>query len=379
MGHGSGVIACSLLALALGGPGNGQEAPIGWPEMQKFFTAPDQYKGKLGDYRSLMKLDDGTPVKTPQDWPRRREELRAYWHRVLGPWPPLVERPRVKFLDKEHADSFTRHRVQVEFARDRFAGTQYLLVPDGSGPFPAVLVTWYGSEDSAGLTEKTRGTVDFGYQLAQRGFVALCIGGVSQESARGAEGKGGVQPLSYLAYAAANCCNALAALPEVDPKRIGVIGHSFGGKWAMFASCLHDGFACAVWSDPGVVWNEKDANANYWEKWYLGYQFDRPADGQRKPGIPTEANPRTGAYATLVAEGRDMHELHALMVPRPFLVSGGAQDRPDHWTALNHSIALNEFLGHRGRVAMSMRDGHSPTAESNAQACAFLEHFLKRQ
>ena len=145
----------------------------------------------------------------------------------------------------------------------------------------------------------------------------------------------------------------------------------------MFASCLHERFACAVWVDPGIVWNEQDANANYWEKWYLGYDFDQTASEQRKPGIVTDENPRTGAYRRLVAEGRDMHELHALMAPRPFLVSGGAQDRPDHWTALNHSIRLNQFLGHSHRDAMTMRDGHTPTPTSNAQAFAFLETFLK--
>ena len=79
----------------------------------------------------------------------------------------------------------------------------------------------------------------------------------------------------------------------------------------------------------------------------------------------------------LVAEGHDLHELHALMAPRSFLVSGGAQDRPEHWKALNHAIAVNELLGRTGRVAMTMRDGHTPTVESNAQVYAFLEHFLR--
>jgi dienelactone hydrolase len=349
--------------------------------MEKFFVPPEQYRGRLGDYRPLMKFDDGAPVTTRQDWPRRREEILKYWHRVLGPWPALVERPRVKYLDKEHVENFTRHKVQVEFAPGAFASTQYLLVPDGKGPFPAVLVTWYNSGDSAGLSEKARGTVDFGYQLAKRGFVTLCIGGeasvISPENARPSERKNEIQPLSCLAYAAANCCNALARMPEVDPQQIGIVGHSFGGKWAMFASCLYDKFACAVWVDPGIVWNEKDPNANYWEKWYLGYEFDQPADKQRKPGVPHERNPRTGAYQRLVAEGHDLHELHALMAPRPFLVSGGAQDRPEHWTALNHTIALSQFLGHTGRVAMTMREGHTPTTESNAQVWAFFEHFLK--
>lgn len=349
----------------------GKDTPIPWSEMERFFVPPEEFTGKLGDLRRLLKFDDGSPVGTAQDWSRRREEILRYWRGALGPWPPLIEKPRIRYLDQEHVENFTRHKVEVQVAPDTLIGPQYLIVPDGKGPFPAVLVTWYNSEDSAGLAEKARGTVDFGYQLAKRGFVTFCIGALADDPARR------IQPLSFLAYAAANCCRALGAMPEVDSRRIGIVGHSFGGKWAMLASCLHEGFACAVWVDPGIVWNEKDANANYWEKWYLGHDFDRPASEQRPEGIPREGNPRTGAYKKLVAEGHDLHELHALMAPRPFLVSGGAQDRPEHWTALNHSIAVNELLGRTGRVAMTMRDGHTPTAESNVQVYAFLEHFLK--
>jgi dienelactone hydrolase len=361
--------ALSVAGLALPAAASGQDGSIPWSEMEKHFVPPEEYRDKFGDYRSVLTFDDGSAVKTPEDWSRRREEIRKYWHGVMGTWPPLVEKPRILYGSKEHVENFTRHKVEVEASPGKPVGTQYLLIPDGEGPFPAVLVTWYGSEDSAGLHEKARGTVDFGYQLAKRGFVALCVGGLGPEK--------GVQPLSSLAYSAANCCNALAALPQVDPARIGVVGHSFGGKWAMFASCLHDRFACAVWVDPGVVWNEKDANANYWEKWYLGYQFDQPADKQRKEGTVREDRPRTGAYRTLVAEGHDLHELHALMAPRPFLVSGGAQDRPVHWTALNHSIRLNELIGAKNRVAMTMRDGHTPTAESNSQVYEFFNHHLR--
>ena len=48
---------------------------------------------------------------------------------------------------------------------------------------------------------------------------------------------------------------------------------------------------------------------------------------QAAAGVPAEANPRTGPYARLRAEGRDLHELHALMAPRPFLVSGGSYEQ----------------------------------------------------
>jgi hypothetical protein len=344
--------------------------------MEPFFQPPAEYEGKFGNYRSVLKFDDGTPVQSPRDWPRRRQEILQSWHAAMGAWPALVEKPQIVYQEKEHVANFTRHKVEIEVAPGRLVGPQYLLIPDGEGPFPAVVVTWYNSADSAGLKPEYRGTLDFGYQLAQRGFVTLCIGGVGPEQDRSADRKTGIQPLSYLAYAAANCRGALANLPQVDRQRIGIIGHSFGGKWAMFASCLDEEFACAVWIDPGIVWNERDANANYWEKWYLGYDFSQSPQHQRREGVVTPDNPRTGAYQQFVADGRDMHELHALMAPRPFLVSGGSQDRPPHWSALNHTIALNKFLGHTGRVAMTMRNGHRPTPESNRQAIAFLEHFL---
>lgn len=356
----------------------GQAPRPAWRDLEPFFAPPAEFAGKLGEFRSVLRFDDGSTVASANDWPRRRGEILKYWHGVLGPWPPLLEKPRIRYGTRAHVENFTRHEIEIEVAADRFVASQYLLVPDGEGPFPAIVVPWYNAADGAGLNDAQRDRTDYGYQLAKRGFVALCIGEIGPVRSPTVD-KGRIQPLSYLAYCAANCAEALAQHEKVDPKRIGIVGHSFGGKWAMFASCLHERFACAVWGDPSIVWNEEDANANYWEKWYLGYAMDKPAEEQRKPGVPSGENPRTGAYKRFVDEGRDLHELHALMAPRPFLVSGGGQDRPVHWTALNHTIAVNKLLGRENRVAMTMREGHSPTAEANAQAYAFFEQFLKRE
>ena len=140
----------------------------------------------------------------------------------------------------------------------------------------------------------------------------------------------------------------------------------------MFASCLYERFACAAWSDPGIVFEESRPNINYWEPWYLGYD----PNVQRERGVVTDTRPRTGPYKTMIETGRDLHELHALMAPRPVLVSGGAEDPPKRWQALNHTIAVNRLLGHENRVAMTNRPTHGCTPESNAQLYAFFEHFL---
>jgi hypothetical protein len=121
------------------------------------------------------------------------------------------------------------------------------------------------------------------------------------------------------------------------------------------------------------VFDEKRPNVNYWDPWYLGAQSGPP----RPPGLPDDSHPRTGAYRTLVEQGMDLTDLHALMAPRPFLVSGGSEDTPARWPALNHAIALNHLLGCENRVAMSNRPKHEPTVESNEQIYRFFEYFLQ--
>ena len=54
----------------------------------------------------------------------------------------------------------------------------YLLIPNGPGPFPAVIVPFYEPLTSIGQGPNGRGvgTHDYGLQLVKRGFVTLSIG-----------------------------------------------------------------------------------------------------------------------------------------------------------------------------------------------------------
>jgi len=341
-----------------------------WKRIEPFFHPPGVSADTLAPNRDPLVFDDGKPVRTKQDWAKRRKEILADWNGAMGHWPELLAAPKIEISKSDHRETFTQNTVTVQIdANKTQAG--YLLVPDGKGPFPAVLVVYYEPETSIG-TSKTN-LRDFGLQLARRGFVTLSIGAPGGDARNPQTPKETWQPLSYLAYVAANCHTALAALREVDPARIGVVGHSFGGKWAMMASCLYDKFAAAVWCDPDLVFDDKVPNANYWEAWYLGAE----AGKKRKPGPVTAVNPTTGAYRALVEGNHDLTELHALMAPRPFLVSGGAEDPPSRWPVLNQAIAVNKLLGYVDRVGLTARSGHAPTLQSNDQVCDFFEHFLK--
>lgn len=346
---------------------------------------PAEYRGDFGPYASPRRFADGSEAQTPADWTRRRSEIARDWEQLLGgPWPARIEKPTLRIVATERRENLTQHRVEVEVLPGQRYSAGHLLIPEGPGPFPAALVTFYESATSVGLGERGRGTHDYGLQLARRGFVTLSIGTpnsvefsapMTREALTAAGEQLDRQPLSILAYAAASGHQALAQLPSVDARRIGVIGLSYGGKWAMFASCLHEPFACAVWSDPGIVFNEKNGNVNYWEPWYLGYE-----QGTRRPaGIPNAERPRTGLYKRLFESQRDLHELHQLMAPRPVLVSGGTEDPPRNWRALNHLLETNRILGVSGNVALTQRATHVPTPEALELELRFLELHLKYQ
>ena len=373
-------------ALAAGVAGIAGEQPTRealWKKLEPFAQPPAEFADKLGPYRSPLKFADGSVARTPADWTKRRAEIASTWTKRLGAWPKLVEQPEVKKLAKVERDGYTEYKVQVQASANGQWVDGYLLSPNGKGPFPAVIVPFYEPLTSIGQGAKGRGvgTHDYGLQLVKRGFVTLSIGTPGSLDKLGGDTRDALikageelrrQPLTLLAYVAANCLTALAQMPEVDALRIGIIGLSYGGKWLMFASCLDERFACAVWSDPGIVFNERDSNVNYWEPWYLGYD----PKVKRKAGVPSDANPRTGLYKELLDAGEDLVDLHALMAPRPVMVGGGVQDPPNNWIALNHLVAVNNVLGQKNRAFLTARKTHVPTPEALELELNFLEYHL---
>lgn len=346
-----------------------------WNRISAYFSPPPAYQNNYASYRSPLLFYNGDTVKTTNDWQKRRTEIKEKWMDIMGQWPPVITSQQLVILNTLHREGFTQHRVRFYWTPNEETEA-YLLVPTIRGKKPAVITVFYEPETAIGAGELPNR--DFAYQLTRRGFVTLSIG-----TTRTTQDKtyslyypnishATIQPLSALAYAAANAWEVLAKVEEVDSARIGIAGHSYGGKWAMFASCLYDKFACAAWSDPGIVFDEtKEGYINYWEPWYLGYYPPPWTNTWNKNNTNQQ-----GAYPKLRKDGHDLHELHALMAPRPFLVSGGFSDGPQRWTALNHTIAVNRLLGYENRVAMTNRAEHSPNLQSNEAIYDFFECFL---
>jgi hypothetical protein len=147
------------------------------PLLAPHFQPPSEFSGDFGTFRSPLLFEDGSPVKTAADWPRRRAEIRDKWLKLLGGTFELLPSPQLTFFENEHRENFTQHRVHVDVAAGGRKVEGFLLVPDGEGPFPAVFIPFYEPQSSIGLGKPdTLGAIDFGLQLTRRGFVTLSIG-----------------------------------------------------------------------------------------------------------------------------------------------------------------------------------------------------------
>jgi dienelactone hydrolase len=253
--------------------------------------------------------------------------------------------------------------------RVRYAGIEdevpaLLLVPDGTGPFPAVLAhhqhngQWHlGKSEVAGLAGEPLQA--FGPALARAGLVVLAPDAVGFEDRR-YSGPGiderqddRLQYLNEMAYRlvsgrllastvlgdAACGLSALLADQRVDGARLGAVGHSHGGYVTILLAALDErvGFACASGSACS----------------YARRMLDRTGIelSQAIPGILSLA---------------DIEGLLGLIAPRPILLLSATEDRhsADATEVVQAAIGSWEAHGAREKLEHVRYDGgHALTPE----------------
>jgi hypothetical protein len=191
-----------LLATATTAWADEAQRRAAWKKIEAAFQPPAEYKNDFGEYRSPLVFDDGRKVGSPADWRRRREEILQTWHKLMGPWPPVIEHQELELLDQVDREKYVQQKVRFSIT-PKHKTEGYLLLPHGvqdkAERTPAVLVVFYEPETAIGEGPGKEHR-DFARQLANRGFVCLSVGhsaSVYYPDQKGAE----LQPLSALARA----------------------------------------------------------------------------------------------------------------------------------------------------------------------------------
>jgi len=121
----------------------------------------------------------------------------------------------------------------------------WLLIPHGAHHAPAALclhqTTHIGKDEPAGLGGKTN--LHYAEELAERGYVALApdypsFGDDKTDFGRGVYARGYKSGSMKGIVNHIRAVDLLVSLPEVDPRRIAVIGHSLGGHNALFVAAF---------------------------------------------------------------------------------------------------------------------------------------------
>jgi dienelactone hydrolase len=169
-------------------------------------------------------------------------DIREGMQQVMGPLPPESRKvpPDLRVLEETRLDRYTLKRVSFAVeAGDRVQAL--ILIPHGlTGRAPAMLclhqTVSHGKEDVVG---KGQPNMAYGAELAARGYVVL-----APDYPNFGESEVDVYALGYESASMKgiwNHCRAvdlLQSMPEVDPDRVGVIGHSLGGHNALFLAAF---------------------------------------------------------------------------------------------------------------------------------------------
>ena len=210
------------------------------PELQKVF--PEATLAKLGEqiknFGSVKSIGDpqarrlgaNTVVVIPVRF--ERQNINYQWGvtpagliSAMVPLPGPVEWQHPEY---SKPDSFKERQVTVGEGEWKLPGT--LTVPNGAGPFPAaVLVHGSGPNDRDETVSAVKVFKDLAEGLASRGIVVLRY----EKRTRQYAVKTAANSKLTIADETVDDAVAAAALlrtqPEVDPKRVFLVGHDLGG------------------------------------------------------------------------------------------------------------------------------------------------------
>ncbi len=285
---------------------------------------------------------------------------------VMGPLPARPSgAPIVEVISEVTLDGGLVRRQIIFIGRDQDRVPAYLFLPPAKGKVkhPAMLclhqTTRLGKGEPAGLGGKP--DLHYALELARRGYVTLApdypnFGDYTFDPY--AHGYSSATMKGIVNHQRA--LDLLAALPQVDAKRMGVIGHSLGGHNSLFLAAFDSRVRVAVTSCGFTAF------ARY-------YQGDLTGWSHRgyMPRIATEYGKSPARMPF------DFSDVFAAISPRAVFVNAPLHDANFDVTGVRETLAKVERRFKRGRLEVAYPDrGHEFPPDIREQAYRFIDRQL---
>ncbi len=317
--------------------------PIFYPasaanEPKKLFPpdAPDMPAYSLPD---LLVTADGRRITTSEDWQtiRRPEILEHFRKCVYGrvPATPFKQAFRIIHEDPkamEGAATLKQVDICITAGEKQLTINLCLFIPNKARePAPAFLLICNRSPDNIDPTRRNRSEFWPAEEVIARGYAiaAFYNADVDPDMNEGFKDgihgvlDGGARPpdawgtLAAWAWGASRCMDYLTTDPGIARDKVAVIGHSRGGKTALWAGAEDERFAMACSNDSGCGGAALSRRQNK----------DKETVARINRVFPHWFNENFKTYGDRVeALPVDQHMLIALMAPRAVCVGSAAQD-----------------------------------------------------
>ncbi|QDS94225.1 hypothetical protein FF011L_30040 [Roseimaritima multifibrata] len=201
----------------------------------------------------LLNFEDGKPVVTKQDWLRRRKELQAileyyaYGHSPPRPATIHSETTRISTLPDSTISEELITLSVAEHKAVRFRIAVYR--PDTDKPLPVIV----REEHALGHTEEVPLVVGREFM-----FVEFAREDLAPDEANVVGPAQAAYPeydwatLAVWAWGAMRVVDYLESRDDVDLTRIGIVGHSRGGKMSLLAGALDQRFSLVAANGSGA-------------------------------------------------------------------------------------------------------------------------------
>lgn len=380
------VIANSL-AISLPGqvvlPGIGKEQSQCWAD----WNALTQFEREAPLSDLLLEKKDGrcTPIGSPAEWNSKRERIRRSWRLLIGEEPQVAPQPEVRILAEEKKNGYLLRKVEFRSEQDDFVSA-YLFVPESLAERAPALIacmptTPHGKEAMAGYAENE----NFWYalDLVRRGYVVLA----PEVPTTGERIEPGLQPFDTSGFYRKHptwtifgkmlwdhqrAVDYLSTLNFVDSLRIGAIGFSLGAHNAALLAAFDERIKAVV-SNGGLIPFTGSPNPFTWVRELAAPTAGRVAKFQYMPPL--------GKYLLAGETPTDMHEMQALIAPRPYLDMNSVSDtwKPGLSAAMKLR-RLYKFLGAPENFDYYVFDGpHSFPPPIRERAYRWLDTHLRRK
>jgi endo-1,4-beta-xylanase len=311
---------------------------------------------------------DGAPVRTVDDWARRRAELKDLFQDYMyGHLPPKPQKMTINRGDKvmDEENQVILQDLEVKLAQDDKTFTMHVRVAvpaNAKGPVPAVVQSGFGRRGASG-GKAFAPYAKRGYAVAECSFNEVAMDNKDRARTVGVYQLFGDQidcgGLMAWAWGVSRVIDALETVDQIDAKKVIVTGHSRYGKASLIAGAFDERIALTVPSHSGCagcspyrfIYGKSEQLHNIvsaFPHWF------RP-----------DFNQFVGKVERLPV---DQHLLIALVAPRALLATEGTQDtwiNPEG-SQLTHVAAkkVYDFLKAGDKISIRFRPvGHVPSIE----------------